>query len=74
MNKARQTLFSRDNKVIKNNPRTKGALRQHVLQPVLQPSKWRQSLSKDFDGRVTCQWYWQKVKDEMIPLWNEDEV
>ena len=35
VNKARQMLFSRDKKVIENNPPTKGELRQHVLRSVL---------------------------------------
>ena len=51
VNKARQILFSRDNKVVENIPPTKGVLRQHVLRSVLQSSKWQQSLCKDFDGR-----------------------
>ena len=35
VNKARRTLFSRDNKVIENIPPTRGALRQHALRSVL---------------------------------------
>ena len=58
MNKTRRILFSRDNKVIENIPPTKGALRQHVLWSVLQSSKWRQSLWKEFNGRDACQWGW----------------
>ena len=68
LNEARWVLFSRDNNVIENIPPTKGELRQHVLISVLQSSKWRQSLCKDFDGWDACQWGWQKVENEMIPL------
>ena len=71
VNEARRILFFRDNKMIENIPPTKGALRQHVLRLVLQSSKWQQSLCKDFDGRDACQWGWQKVENEMIPLWTD---
>ena len=71
VNEARQILFSRDNNVIENIPPTKGVLRQHVLRSVLQSRKWRQSFCKDFDGRDACQWGWQKVVNEMIPLWTD---
>ena len=69
VNKARRILFSRDNKVIENIPPTRGALRQHALRSVLQSSKWRKSLRKDFDVRNACQWGWQKVENEMTRLW-----
>ena len=69
VNKARRILFSRDNKVIENIPPTRGALRQHALRSVLQSSKWRKSLRKDFDVRNACQWGWQKVENEMMQLW-----
>ena len=36
VNKARQILFSKDNKAIENILPTKGALRQHVLRSALQ--------------------------------------
>ena len=41
------------------------------LRSVLQSSKWRQSFCKDFDGRDACQWVWQNVENEMIPLWTD---
>ena len=34
-------------------------------------SEWQKSLCKDSDGRDACQWGWQKVKNEMIPLYRE---
>ena len=71
VNETRGILLSRDYKVIENIRPTKGALRQHVLRSVLQSSKWQQSLCKDFDGWDACQWGWQKVKNEMIPLCRE---
>ena len=55
--------------MIENNPPTKSVLRKHVLRSVLQSSKWRRLLCKDFDGRNSCQWGWQKVENEMMPLW-----
>ena len=55
MNEARHILFFRDNKVIKNIPPTKEALRHHVLRSVLQSSKWQESLCKDFDCQDACQ-------------------
>ena len=69
VNEERQILFLRDKKVIENNPPTKSVLRKHVLRSVLQSSKWRRLLCKDFDGRNSCQWGWQKVENEMMPLW-----
>ena len=71
VNKTRWNLFSKDNKVIESNPPTKLALRQDVLRSVLQSSKLQQSLCKDFYGPNACQWDWQKVEKEMIPLWTD---
>ena len=69
-NEERQILFSRDNKVTENIPPTKAALRQHVLRSVLKSSKWRRSYCKEFDDRNACQWGWQKLENEMMPLWS----
>ena len=63
VNKTRWNLFSKDNKVIESIQPTKLALRQDILRSVLQ-----QSLCKDFYGPNACQWDWQKVEKEMIPL------
>ena len=41
------------------------------LRSVLQSSKWPQSFCKDFNGRDACQWVWQNVENEMIPLWTD---
>ena len=69
VNEARWILFSRDNKVLKDIPPTKGALKHHALKSVLQSSKWQQSLCKDFDGRGACQCSGQKVENQITPLW-----
>ena len=66
VNKTRWNLFSKDNKVIESIPPTKLALRQDLLRSVLQ-----QSLCKDFYRPNACQWDWQKVEKEMIPLWTD---
>ena len=68
MNEAEWSLFSRDNKVIKNIPHTKEALKQNALRSIIQSLKWQQSLCKDFDGRDACQWGWEKEESKTIPL------
>ena len=68
VNEAEWSLFSRDNKVIKNIPHTKEALKQNALRSIIQSLKWQQSLCKDFDGRDACQWGWEKEESKTIPL------
>ena len=73
VNDVRRILFSRDNKVNENIPPTKGVLRQHIPRSVFQISspKRRQFMCQDIDGPDPCQWNWQKVENEMIPLWTD---
>ena len=64
VNEARRILFSKNNKVIKNIPPTKEALRPQVL-----GSAFQSSFCKDFDGEDACQWVLAKSRKRNVPLW-----
>jgi len=70
VNEAREILFSRDSRSIKNIPPTNKALVQHILRSVLQASKWYQCLNKQHDSRDPCIWGWKRLNEnEMQPFW-----